>query len=1303
MLNDPSQVGERFVIESRVGGGASGEVFKTLDHETGQHIALKLLRDGSTEAERSRFTRESEIIADLRHPNIVDYVAHGTWPDGRLFMAMEWLEGEDLAKRQRRAPLGTRDSVEVVRRAAQALAAIHSRGIVHRDLKLSNMFLVKGRGTAIKLIDFGVVRLPKSEDEFATETGTILGTPHYMAPEQARGEDVDARADVYSLGSVLFRLLTGRNVFETEHVIALLGRLVLEDPPHPGAFRFDIPEKLDAVVYTAISRDKDDRYDNAGDFARALARVGQLNNDPPQVERSASAVLPRRKYGTFTGTGTGTGSTGNQPTRPGLRIRRVVACLVYDFGDSEQEDERVASTLVDFAGEDVRIEHIASGKTVAVLGVEHSQGDEVMRAARAALQIVKEYPQVRVVVSNGHAVQARANLAGEALDRAARQLEKARAGTVRLDLHAAAAIEMRFEVQRDADGADLIREDPRDLAPRKLLGQPTPTVGREKEIAELQKLYTEVVRDSFPRAGLVMGSIGIGKSRIRSELTQRFELAPTPPEVLMCRGDAVEGGASISVLGKALRATMGVQDGAEQDEQIQRVKRFVRSRLPRSLHFLGAFIGELVGVPFPDQADEPLRAARANDQLMQSRIRMALEAYMRTQAGRIPQMLILEDAHLADDTTIELIDWLLACPDIRFCVFAFAQNDLNRRRPTMWEKARVTRITLGPLQDAMAERLIGTVLPDADDKLRANLIRRASGNPLVLEELVRCAAEGRSEMPLTVQALVQQRLDRLPPSVHEVVRAAAVFGPTFWAGGVEELLERPVEQDLEHAEREEIILRQTSSRVAGQTEFLFRQASVREAAHASLLEEDRQELHLATGQWLEHVGCVDLGLIARHIERGGHNERAASLYARATQQALGNFGQMETALELSQRGLDCGAEGPERAQLLLTQALVHYRMGRLADGIVVAEQAAKLSHSTNEMWVEAQRLLAACLIESGRAAEGDARLAWALGAGFASALSHESRAILMATRVRGLVDLNRPTEALSVSEAAVDAAQAAGQQGEVAMLRALDARLFALMSACLPAAAIDAGDALIEAADRAGDVHLACRGRINSASALNYLGAYEKAQERLDRAMPDVRSFRLRLLEGFCIHNLGMACARNGDLERGIQSQREAALIADECDAHRLSTTARIYESMMLGWRGEPGDFRRGYELAQHAMEASEKLLAQQVIALFALARMQLIRHEGNAALEAAREAHRRLDDGPVEEWDEHIRLCFVEALLATGNDDEADRVLGVAFEVMRQRTEEMRNSPYRASYVQNNNEVRQLLFLAEQRLNLTL
>src|SRR5262245_49715495 len=117
-----------------------GDVYRATDRQTGTIVAVKVLRTSASTIERVRFQREIAVIADLRHPNIVEYISHGSLPDGRPFYAMEWLEGEDLVQRQRHAPLGIRDAVEVIRRSAQAMAAVHARGIVHRDLKLGNIY-----------------------------------------------------------------------------------------------------------------------------------------------------------------------------------------------------------------------------------------------------------------------------------------------------------------------------------------------------------------------------------------------------------------------------------------------------------------------------------------------------------------------------------------------------------------------------------------------------------------------------------------------------------------------------------------------------------------------------------------------------------------------------------------------------------------------------------------------------------------------------------------------------------------------------------------------------------------------------------------------------------------------------------------------------------------------------------------------------------------------------------------------------------------------------------------------------------
>jgi tetratricopeptide (TPR) repeat protein len=1333
VLPEFSESGDRFTLEARIGSGGMGDIYRGLDRDTGQEVALKLLRPTASPQERARFAREIAILADLRHPNIVQYVSHGTWSDGRLFLAMEWLDGEDLGQRQRRAPLGMRDAVEVVRRSAAAMAAVHARGVIHRDLKLSNIFLVHGKGTAIKLIDFGVVK-PADTDEYPTERGQIIGTPHFMAPEQARGEAIDARADVYSLGSVLFRLVTGRNVFETEHIIALLGRLVIEDPPAASSVRFDVPEPLDQVMSRAIARSRDVRYENGGELARALARVGVLNNNPPATDQSSSAIRKAVHQGAVPSAS----QSGHHPAvRPGTSERRVVAVVLYDLGGTQLTPE-VDAAVREALGEDTRFEALAGARMVAVLGVERSKGDEAIRAARAALTVSKalsaqaassnvpENPELaRVAVAVGHAVQGRANLAGEALDRAARQLELAAPGVVRIDRYAAAAVEGRFVVQEDVyassgpGGGTLVREDPSGFGARQLLGRATPTVGREKEIALLLGIYNDMADDGTPRAALVTGPAGIGKSRVRAEMMQRLEAGSPRPEILLCRGDTMSRGSSLSALGRALRALMGVHDGESPQEQVTKVKNHVAVRLPRTLRFLAAFLGELIGVSFPDDRDEPLRAARVSAQLMQSRLRMALEAFVRAQPT--PLVLFIEDMHWTDDATIDLVDWLLGCPDLRFCVFAFAKPEVQTRLPPgapapdpraglspLWERRHVTRLTLSPLSPLASERLVAAALPDADPSIRANVVRRAGGNALFLEELIRHAAEGREELPLTVQALVQARLDRMSPALRQVLRAAAIFGQSFWTGGVEALLDRGAGADMSELAEAEIVTRQNESRIAGQDEWIFRQALVRDAAYASILEEDRVAMHLAAGAWLKEVGDVDVGLIARHADAGGDLSSAAVLYARATRQAYTNGVELETALDLAERGLAClsagapasGAEGGVRAQLLLSKAQATSFLGRLPEAIAAAEEAARIAPPGSETWGEAQRIMATALIEAGRSAEGDARAAWALGPEFAG-LSLSIRAAIMAARVRGLIDMNAPGHARALADQAVEAALASGALD--ATLRAMDARTFALMQVGDVSEAVSSGNALIETAESAGDVVLATRGRVNTGSVLNHLGVFEEAQAMHERALADARARRMRILEAFALCNAGMSYARLGSLDEGISAQRHAARIADETGAARLRIHTRLYEAIFLVWRGGPGDLGGAHHLAHFACEQTRSMPSLYHDAVFALARVQLARRYLEQAVLAAREVERRLAAGPVEEWEEYMRLTLVEALLAVGQRDEALSALDTAFCAVRARASAIRRADHRRAFLTRNEEVGRILELSKELLGCAL
>jgi serine/threonine-protein kinase len=302
----------RYKVLSKLGQGGMGTVYKAEREGMGQLLAIKVLNaEFSNEPEVvRRFLREAKSYGMVQHMNAVALLDFGQLPDGALYIAMEFINGSDLAKyitKGNRLPLT--EAVDILSQCCDVLQFAHDKGLVHRDLKPENIMLIKNkRGYHAKVLDFGIARLVTNEATQLTVAGTICGTPRYMSPEQARGREVDARSDIYSLGLVFFEMLTGRQGYTYTAITDLLRAQVTEPVPHVWeAGVTDLPESIDAVIQRACSKDREQRFATMSEFAEAASRAiptTHVQAYDPSLPRADPAAPGR----TFLGPGAQTGS-----------------------------------------------------------------------------------------------------------------------------------------------------------------------------------------------------------------------------------------------------------------------------------------------------------------------------------------------------------------------------------------------------------------------------------------------------------------------------------------------------------------------------------------------------------------------------------------------------------------------------------------------------------------------------------------------------------------------------------------------------------------------------------------------------------------------------------------------------------------------------------------------------------------------------------------------------------------------------------------------------------------------------------
>lgn len=877
-------VAERFEVENRIASGG-GRAVRAYDRVTGRRVALKILPGRLNE----ELFEEFSALAALRHPGIAAPVAFGRTsqgPGGQVFVATEWVEGENLARRLLRQPLDLNESLVLMRSVAEALAVLHGRGLGHRGIKPSNLLLQGGQIEQVVLLDAGLP-LGALAVRTVTYTEEVAGTLEYTAPEQARGERrVGPEADLFALGCVLHECLTGAPPFTGRSAAVVLARILCEETPPLRQLRPEMPESVERLLGQMLAKEPHERLHNGeallsalfavtGTLAQRVSVPGPAPAPPLGLEQRLVSILLTTPHATEGGW-----------VLPGLQEPQGAEGMEEKLAACRDELQHL---LRPYGG---RVDCLATGSILATLApLGCTAADQAVQSARAALVLQQRLPGSAIALAMGRGMVAGHLALGEVVQQAVDLLLQGEIATdgggdrsrIWLDTLTAGLLEGRYRVRRtvetllELEGAWLDPDEP-----RLLLGRRASYVGREQELCTLEMLYDACAGDEVARAVLVLAPSGTGKSRLRQELVRRLERRGEQMQVLIGRGDLMRAGTAYGLLAQAL---LGLREGEESldlgDAGVwvwfaERVGRHVASaERPRVVEFLG----EMCGLPSAGEPSAQLQAARQDPRLMNLRIADAWVTFLRAECARAPVLLVLEDLHWSDAATIRLVDVALReLAERPLLVMALARSEVKELFPRLWEGRSIQELHLAGLGRKASERLVHEVLGDrAAPDMVSRLVRQAGGNALFLEELIRSVAEGTGTgevLPETVLAMLQARFLRLEPGARRVLRAASVFGETFWRGGVQAVLgleehhEEELDRWLMSLMSGEMIVRQGAARFPGETQYAFRHGLLREAAYGLLREEDRNVGHRAAARYLERMGEIDALVLAEHYRRG---------------------------------------------------------------------------------------------------------------------------------------------------------------------------------------------------------------------------------------------------------------------------------------------------------------------------------------------------------------------------------------------------------------------------------------------------
>lgn len=1224
----PTQLG-RYRIVRRLGTGGMAEVF--LAKSTGAEgiekvLVLKRILPSFARSAKfiAMFVDEAKVAMRLNHPNIVQVYAFEQ-VRREFLLAMEFVDGLDLgrlvttARRSgKRIPFGL--CAYLAMETARGLDYAHKRKdeggapmeIVHRDVSPQNILL--SYDGVVKVGDFGIAKAKMVSEE----TGVIKGKFAYMSPEQARGERVDARSDVYSLGVLLAELLMDRAMYPGQHGLDVLEQVRVGKLTLPRAVDESVPRPLERIVRRATSFDREERYQSARSMAGAFTQFLHMQEkvwDGESLEQFIEEIAPRKKTSpeavrraqTFTGGVTVLSGMSQREMRERRRVV-VVAGRVRSATSTNAErqvevDEATAKVLADIAYKADAVlswpEGLGRNRFRFIVGLGKASVSDPLKATRLATDTIDalEGLSADALVPVSASIGLSRGLVSTVRDHNGRLLRYAPVGDVlevaekladageNNDLFVAGEVyrlvrrDYAFdETPQEVDVQTQATNAPRMIRAWRMRGlrtqeelaeavrEPVDLFGRRDELNTLDRLYTEVHESGRTHFAAVAGDLGVGKTALIGTAIDGFQ--PTPS---VFRVECAYGAADVpyGAVAQMIRAGAEIPDDASPEEALDLLDSRLAQKIPSSMRKrMLTTLRPLFGlqVEHKDTADDRTGL-----------IRGTVEALVTIAAQERPVVIWIDSLQWADTPSLQLLGQMRQRNYEVPCLVLMSARGDSRLNAAF---RGVPRIELSELAEEARVRLVQARFDATVPTEIISLIEtRAGGNPFFIEELVeallerdavRVEARGgerrivrRPEVPIqlptTLEGVIAARLDELEEKERHALRWLAVAGSGLSTRDLSSLAAMDLTIPLEG------LVKRGLAQPRANGSFEFPSAVVRQVAYEATDIDDRIRMHRRIAQHLAAHGASP-GRIARHLEQAGERTAAAKEYLKAADSARDVYSNRE-ALRFFGRSLQLLPPDDDAKRF------------RAHEG---REQILRFLGRPHEQLRELEAMRA--IAERGG--------------------SPRRRAVALLRRARFDLDNAQAGEADDLVPRALEAARAAGDlQLEMDALR-VEAEL--ARDRGEPTRGLEACERALERAGLTPKL-LNARGSIlvQKGILLRRLGRSEEAFQAYTEAIVIFRRLGVRRSEAFALNSLGVALASAGQFEDAILAFRSSIHIDRETGdrlrlGRKLSNIGQLYDAL--------GDAERGLTFVQRALDVFETVddRAGRCDALAAIAEMML-------------------------------------------------------------------------------------------------